>query len=387
VLFVDDDKQQRPNAQFTSIQAAVTAAQPGDTIRVFAGNYQAVNIPTGKNGLDIEGVGNREKVIVTGSATAAAFHVAGAKNVDIEGFRINGNGAEFGVLVDQGGSASVQGNHITSSSGEKLTGALVGIQFGRTNGAGVVLSAGSGDATGNVIDSYRKGGVVVIGTGSNADVVGNFIQGAGPTDVIAQNGIQVSDGATGTVSGNTVFGNKYTKEDAEGTGIIVFQSNGVRIRNNFAFANDEGILLDGSDNSIVSGNTSNGNTFNGIGVLESDNNQIENNRTLFNGFDGINLETSNNNRVTGNEAAFNGRYGIALEADTTGNIVRNNRLHDNAAGDLKDLGAGNNVSNNQIGRRGEDGHHGHHAHGKPSHHGHHGDNDHDDDRDDDRDDD
>jgi len=375
VLFVDDDKQQKPNAQFTSIQAAVTAAQPGDTIKVFAGTYQAVNIPTGKNGLDIEGVGNRDKVIVNGSASAPAFHVAGAKNVDIEGFRINGDGAEFGVVVDQGGSASVEGNHVTSTSGQKLTGAFVGVQFGRTDGAGNLLSAGSGDATDNLIDSYRKGGVVVIGTGSNADVVRNTVRGAGPTDVIAQNGIQVSDGATGTVSGNTVSGNKYTKEDAEGTGIIVFQSNGVRIRNNFAFGNDEGILLDTSNNSTVSGNTSNGNTFNGVGVLNSNNNQIENNRTFFNGFDGINLETSNNNTVNGNEAAFNGRYGIALEADTTGNTVRNNRLHDNAAGDLNDLGTGNHVSNNQIGRGGEHGHHGHHDNDRPDHHG---DDDHDD---------
>jgi len=33
-LFVDDDHAQRPSAQYTSIGAAVGAAQPGDTIRV-----------------------------------------------------------------------------------------------------------------------------------------------------------------------------------------------------------------------------------------------------------------------------------------------------------------------------------------------------------------
>ena len=37
VLIVDDDKVQCPNAQFTSISAAVAAAAPGGTIRVCPG--------------------------------------------------------------------------------------------------------------------------------------------------------------------------------------------------------------------------------------------------------------------------------------------------------------------------------------------------------------
>src|SRR5438128_1378228 len=38
-LFVDDDGMQKHNAGFTSIQAAVDAAHPGDTIRVSPGTY------------------------------------------------------------------------------------------------------------------------------------------------------------------------------------------------------------------------------------------------------------------------------------------------------------------------------------------------------------
>src|SRR5207247_61986 len=38
-LVVDDDMVQRPNAQYTTITAAVTAAMPGDTIRVCPGIY------------------------------------------------------------------------------------------------------------------------------------------------------------------------------------------------------------------------------------------------------------------------------------------------------------------------------------------------------------
>src|SRR5262245_23631107 len=39
-LFVDDDHAQNPNAAYTSIQAAVNAALPGDTVLVYPGTYQ-----------------------------------------------------------------------------------------------------------------------------------------------------------------------------------------------------------------------------------------------------------------------------------------------------------------------------------------------------------
>jgi len=38
-LFVDDDMAQNHHAQYTTISAAVAAAQPGDTIRVSPGTY------------------------------------------------------------------------------------------------------------------------------------------------------------------------------------------------------------------------------------------------------------------------------------------------------------------------------------------------------------
>src|SRR5438552_17244984 len=40
---VDDDKAQCPDAQYTTIQAAVDAASPGATIEVCAGSYSSTN--------------------------------------------------------------------------------------------------------------------------------------------------------------------------------------------------------------------------------------------------------------------------------------------------------------------------------------------------------
>src|SRR5687768_10488934 len=52
VITVDDDNADCRKADFNTIQAAVTAAGAGDTIKVCAGVYtEQVTIPAGKNGL------------------------------------------------------------------------------------------------------------------------------------------------------------------------------------------------------------------------------------------------------------------------------------------------------------------------------------------------
>jgi len=394
----DDGAQTNHKADFTSIQAAVTAASPGDRIKVYAGIYhEQVVIPATKDNLTITAVnsgnnsgkgeheeggnsGFNSNVIIAPTAftdpTEAVIHVAGAEGVAISGFTITGasapagagKGANYGVLVDMGGSASVRDNHITAIRDIPLSGVQegVGVQFGFTNGMGGILSTGTGSVTHNLIDDYQKGGVVVIGAGSKASVTENVIKGAGPTAVIAQNGVQVSNGATGTVERNTISGNKFTGGGTEGTGVLVHQTANVTVRNNFVFANDEGILLFHAKNVTVDGNISNGNTFNGIGLFDTTGSNVRHNVTEFNGFDGINLEMSSGNTVEDNFAAFNGRYGIALEADSTGNTVRHNHLRNNAVGDLFVGNPANNVSQNETGHGGNGhGGHGHHGHPDP----------------------
>jgi parallel beta-helix repeat protein len=347
---VDDDGHQFHHPDFNTIQAAVNAAHPGDHILVAAGNYrEQVVIPADKDDLDIRAVGN---AIITapatfGDPTNAIVHVAGADDVDLQGFKIQGNGAatgpNFGVLVDGGGSADVRFNRIVDIRDNPLTGRQEGvaIQFGQLTSGG----PGSGSARGNRIEGYQKGGIVVIGDGSSAQVKQNTIRGAGATNVIAQNGIQISDGATASVEHNTVSGNIFTGPDFEGVGILVFNTSNVTIRHNKTFDNDEGILLFGDTGSAVTNvtvghNTSFNNTFNGIGLFNVTDSTVEHNRTDHNGFDGINLEMSSHNQVTHNNASFNGRDGIALEADATDNTVRHNHMSHNTDFDAFDDSTG-----------------------------------------------
>jgi len=394
----DDGAQTNHKADFTSIQAAVNAASPGDRIRVYAGTYhEQVVIPATKNNLTITAVNSgghdgkgdddddhhdghfNSNVIIAPMVftdpTEAVVHVAGAHNVEISGFTITGasappgptKGANYGVLVDMGGSADINNNHITAIRDIPLSGGQdgIGVQFGLTNGKGTVLSTGSGTLERNLIDDYQKGGVVVIGAGSNANIRQNTITGAGPTAVIAQNGIQVSNDAKATVEQNTVSKNNFTGPDFFAEGILVYQTKGVTVRDNTVFFNNEGILLDMADNNTVDHNTSRNNTDIGIGLFQAKNNVVTHNTTNNNGQDGINIDSSQNNLIEDNFAFFNMRYGIAIEATATGNIVRGNHLGNNQFGDIFVGNPNNTVTNNHTQHDGEPGHDGHHGHPDP----------------------
>lgn len=64
--------------------------------------------------------------------------------------------------------------------------------------------------TNNHIDHYQKNGMAIVGDHLVATITDNTVIGSGPTDLIAQNGIQLSYGATGTIARNTVTENYCT---------------------------------------------------------------------------------------------------------------------------------------------------------------------------------
>ena len=91
-----------------------------------------------------------------------------------------------------------------------------GIFYTTEHVAGSSSGTARGIISGNILPSYQKGGITVRGTGASATIEGNRVTGSGQVDYIAQNGIQVSFGATATVMGNIVSGNWYMPEDDRG---------------------------------------------------------------------------------------------------------------------------------------------------------------------------
>ena len=104
-LYVDDDKVQCPNATYTTIASAVSAATVGSTILVCAGNYPQ-NVTVDKNTLTITSLsGTNNDVIVNLSSSSNMFKINNAsgvtlKNMTIQQTSSSSSRALYGVNAD-----------------------------------------------------------------------------------------------------------------------------------------------------------------------------------------------------------------------------------------------------------------------------------------------
>ncbi len=236
---------------FSTIQSAISAANPGDTINIASGTYEE-QLNIGKN-LTIIG-DSKETTIIKSPATLNTDTV-GKKNiveinsgatVSISNIDVSGPGSSSCASIDYG--VFVIGNATLNISDSKIT-KITDTPFGGCQNA-VAIRVGSGPlsqvgtATINrvTISDYQKGGIVIDGLNSTGTITNNVITGAGTTAITAQNGIQISRGATATISGNTVTGNSYHKGDIwdwGATGILLYQSGAVTISDkNVLYNND-----------------------------------------------------------------------------------------------------------------------------------------------------
>lgn len=142
----------------------------------------------------------------------------GARNVTLRSFVISGPLPDTlfcavqlrsGVRVKGGASANLTGNVVTEI--RSASPALRGCQNGFAIAIGRRAEGQVGQATllANRIDRYQKGGVYVDNAGSRATIRGNLVQGEGPGNVIAQNGIQISRQASALVRDNVIREHAY----------------------------------------------------------------------------------------------------------------------------------------------------------------------------------
>src|SRR6185437_5371912 len=77
------------------------------------------------------------------------------------------------------------------------------------------------------VSGYQKNGITIDGAGSTATIQQSTVTGAGPTDQIAQNGIQISSGALGKISTSVVSGNECDHAVCGTDSLVDVQSTGV----------------------------------------------------------------------------------------------------------------------------------------------------------------
>jgi parallel beta-helix repeat protein len=344
VLFVDDDGAQFPIAPYSTIQSAVDAAVAGDTILVAAGTYtEQVSIPDDKDGLTIRSR-ERFQAIVQAPATMtgskAIFLIDGADNVTIRGFTVTGpsEDIDFGIQVTNGGSATIRENRIESIRGGELSGAQIGIGIVIGGSEGAI---GSADVFHNIIRDYQKGGIIVANEGSEATIRDNRIDGVGPTELLAQNGIQVSDGARAVIVRNTVQDHVYTGEGAEAAGIITSDSGVVAMIGNRLDDNQDGILIEGGSGISVFGNTVRGSLLDGIVLNDVTEAFVSGNRVTNSGRDGLFVVDTTDSVFVGNSVRGNQRDGIHVEGSSSNLSLFFNRLRGNGGLDAFDGTTGN----------------------------------------------
>lgn len=217
------------------IQGSVDVATAGDTVLVKAGTYEE-QVAVGKS-LTLVGESGAVSTFIKAPATIPVasdpdsniVKIAGTGvSVEMSGFTVTGPGPggcgtiNTGIFVRDDAYANIHDNRILDIRDNPFSGCQngVGIQVGRAS----LSTSGTADIKDNLISGYQKNGITISNVGSSATVTNNILTGAGPSTIIAQNGVQVSGGATADINGNTISDHSYSPGSYTSAGILIYGS-------------------------------------------------------------------------------------------------------------------------------------------------------------------
>lgn len=218
-----------------SLQAAVNAAKPGDTVNVSGTCNEQVNVNV--RGLTLNG-GGTAVIDGTGLGSRPGFRVQ-AINVVIIGFTIQNNATHAGVQVRRGGAAIIRSNTITGN----FWGVLVNQNGYAVIGSGSSVHdlAGTPGSQGNTINANLSAGII-IRQASSADIFHNSINNNN------NNGILLNDLGTADVDGNQITGHTATANSA---GITVSWNSTARLSGDPNHGSD---AVEGPEPNLINGN-------------------------------------------------------------------------------------------------------------------------------------
>ncbi|MGC9444663.1 MAG: NosD domain-containing protein [Candidatus Methanospirareceae archaeon] len=300
-----------------SIQAAVTAADPGDTIIVRDGTYFE-NVEVNVANLTLRSEHGSAFTTVLAAATTSDVFLVTANSVTITGFTVQNatdsassasgiqlHSVQHCNISDNNASGNYNGIYLYAANNNTLTGNTVS-----KNSHGIYLrySSSSNTLTGNIAAHNSRG--IYLRNSRTTTLVGNAAHSN------SQYGIYLLGTSTTTLLGNTANSNSNY-------GISLSDSNNNMLTGNTALNNGDGIYLYISSNNTLMNNTANTN-IRGIDLYASCNNSLTDNTVNSNSNCGILLDnSSDNNTLTGNTAS-NNHYGIVLDHSNNDNHIYNN---------------------------------------------------------------
>jgi parallel beta-helix repeat protein len=342
---------------FATIQQAVNASSsaPGTIIKVCPGTYHEQVLITTL--LTLEGISNatRDAVVIAppvggvvengtvdprGPVAAQILVQNTAGPVVITNLTVDGTGNQYTGSGDLRGicyqDASGTVNHVAVRN-EIPNDVPTGVQSGQ----GILVETISSSSAALTVENssvhnYNKNGIVARYAGASLTATGNYVQGSGPTSIIAQNGIELAfNGATGSIKSNTVIDNFYTPTDSSAADILLYdaaENGGIAVSSNILGNSNYAISLYtdtagtyGDGVSVTSNKIFGTSTFDAIDVCTNGNTITSN--TIFNSYEsGIHLDascgaTGVNNTVSKNTILESECAGILDDSNGVGNTI------------------------------------------------------------------
>ena len=360
---------------FATIQAAVDAASDGDAVAICPGTYpEQVSITKSISLRSVRGMDAPQIVVPAGglvqnttmmdaTATAAQILVDPATpgTANVSGLVVDAadnnntdcNLELIGIYYKNAGGV-IRRNTVQNQIGP------VGHQNCQ-NGMSILVenqTVGTDSIAieSNTVKNFDKNGIVMRLPGAIGTISRNTVTGIGPTNVLAQNGIELAYGATANVVLNTVSDLLYTPETFGSSGIIVYDVPSTlyqappTVQKNTISNAQFGVAVDGADglpgNMIqVSANTISNVEWAGVGIysetdvtpaVNGDFINVANNKiTTTTIYDGIDV-CGDNNTISKN----------TVSDSSTESAIHLDALCEQANGDAS--GTSNTVSNNRV---------------------------------------
>lgn len=260
-----------PNCAFKTIQNAINNAVNGDTIIVHGGTYtEQVNItksltltgdgaasttinapgtlvsnvpaPSGLTGYAVVGLTNNATLTMSGFTVAGTLSASSGCGDDLSGIAVYGGST---LALSASTVADIRNGNTALYGCQQGLGILIG--------RNAISQVGHATLTGVTVNGYQKGGIVIDGAGSDATVSGSTVTGPGTGSTLARaiaaNGIQISRGATATVTNNQITNNACDNPcgpnpvtDTQSGGILIYNAaGGLTIQGNTLSGNDMAI--------------------------------------------------------------------------------------------------------------------------------------------------
>ena len=276
-------------SQYATIQEAINASSFSnrDTIQIAAGTYseqiivnKCVNIvgsgQTGANATIIQAPAMLALSSVPSVNAASIVEVRANSTVTMSNLTVSGPvvfpagsdpnnpPAAYGVFVVENAALQMTDVTVTKIRKEPLDGTQNGIAV--RAGSVSANQTGALDFTRVTVSDYQKSGIIVSNNGSTGSFKDGLVMGVGATPAIGQNGFEIVDGATATITNNTIAGNLCNNANcgadpvnqSQSAGIIVIAAGQTTINGNTISNNDAGYLSQESTTAIqqqVTGNT------------------------------------------------------------------------------------------------------------------------------------